>query len=76
MTNQILRSPFQLGIDPYPEWFKQMDKSKLNFILRDDGSLKEVQFSFNKVTTAKTGDIIGLIDEQIVVLPAAAKQYM
>lgn len=76
MINQILKSPFQLGIDPYPEWLKQIDKSKLNFILRDDGSLKELQILGEKVTTAKVGSIIGLIGDQITILPPAAKQYM
>lgn len=75
--NQILKSPFQLGIDPYPEWFYGLDQSKIKFILRDDGSLKELQISSGtKVTTAKVGSIIGLIGDQITILPPAAKQYM
>lgn len=77
MNNIVLKKPFQLGIDPYPDWFKQLDKSRMNFVLREDGTLREVTIQLDaSVLTVKAGDILGLINGQITVLPAAAKQYL
>lgn len=69
---------FRLGVDPYPQWFYGLDSSKIQFDLKEDGTLEKVTFSLTKNTqVAHVGDTIGYTGQQVIVIPsAAAKEYM
>lgn len=79
MTSEVLREPFKLGVDPYPNWFKGLNQEAMDFQVREsDGALLSVTINLtgNRLT-AQAGDTIGLIGRDIVVIPAsAAKQFM
>lgn len=74
-----LIGPFKLGIDPYPDWFKGLDQSKLDFKVKEDtGELISVTIRIGvQPQVAKVGDVIGKVGRDVVVIPAnIAKLFM
>ena len=71
---------FKLGVDPYPDWFKGYDQSKLNYNTAADGTLISVDILIGrgKKNTAYVGDTIGLLtDGVLIVIPkSVADKYM
>ena len=78
ITQNIKR--FQLGVDPYPDWFIGFDQSKVTYNLDTDGELISVEiFQGQGKIIALKGDSLGMLDGigTIVVIPQdAAKKYM